>query len=156
MIIDEIDKRILESLLENARVKMVDIAKECQVSITTVIKRIERMKKEGVIVDETLIIYPRFFGYQHPVSIGINLEIDQEENIHRLIGEKTKMFGIDRLIGTYDLHVFAYAKTLEDIQEIKQAIQKHKGVNNVEILVWSKAFFRFDNFQLDQKVKNNG
>jgi len=152
MIIDEIDNCILERLLKNARSKMIDIAKDCEVSITTIINRIERLKKEGIIVKEELIIHPTYFGYRYPVSIGINLEPDQEDNICNLIGEKAKIFGIDHFIGIYDVHILAYVKTLEDLQAIKQIIQKQKGVNEIEILLWNKAHFHFDNFQL-QKAK---
>lgn len=152
MTIDEIDRSILKRLLTNARTKMIDIAKDCEVSITTIINRIERLKKEGIIVKEELIIDPTYFGYRYPVSIGINLEPDQEDNICNLIGEKAKIFDIDHFIGIYDVHIFAYVKTLEDLQALKRIIQKHKGVNEIEILLWNKAHFRFDNFQL-QKAK---
>lgn len=148
MTLDEIDKHIIKRLLGNARVKMIDISKECQVSITTIKNRINRLKKEGIIIDEALIIFPSFLGYNHPISIGINLEPEKEEDIYKVLEERVKIFGIDHFIGTYDIHILAYVKTLEDIQEIKKIIQKQKGVNEIEILLWNKAHFYFDNFQL--------
>jgi Lrp/AsnC family transcriptional regulator for asnA, asnC and gidA len=149
LIIDEIDKHILESLLTNARNKMIDIAKENQVSVTTIKNRIERLKKKGIIVDSALIMSPSYLGYPYPVSIGINMGPDYEEQIFEAIGKRAKIFGIDHFIGTFDVHVIAYAKTLEDIQEIKKAIQKHKGVNDVKMLVWTKPHFIFRNFNLE-------
>jgi len=128
---------------------MIDIAKENQVSVTTIKNRIDRLKNEGIIVDTALIISPTFLGYPFPVSIGINVEPDYEEQIFTTIGERARIFGIDHFIGTFDVHVIAYTKTLEDIQEIKKAIQKHKGVNEVKVLVWSKAHFHFENFRLE-------
>lgn len=148
MILDEIDKHILESLLINARKKMTDIAKENQVSVTTIKNRIERLKNEQIIVDTALIISPSFLGYPYPVSIGVNMNPNNEGQILTSIGEKARIFGIDHFIGTFDVHVIAYVKTLEDIQEIKKAIQKHKGVNEVKMLVWSKPHFHFENFRL--------
>ena len=148
MILDEIDKHILESLLINARKKMTDIAKENQVSVTTIKNRIERLKNEQIIVDTALIISPSFLGYPYPVSIGINMNPNNEGQILKSIGEKARIFGIDHLIGTFDVHVIVYVKTLEDIQEIKKAIQKHKGINEVKMLVWSKPHFHFENFRL--------
>lgn len=148
MILDGIDKHILESLLINARKKMTDIAKENQVSVTTIKNRIERLKNEQIIVDTALIISPSFLGYPYPVSIGVNMNPNNEGQILTSIGEKARIFGIDHFIGTFDVHVIAYVKTLEDIQEIKKAIQKHKGVNEVKMLVWSKPHFHFENFRL--------
>ena len=148
MIPDEIDKHILQSFLINARKKMVDIAKENHVSVTTIKNRIERLKNERIIVDTAFIISPTFLGYPYPVSIGINMNPEYESKILTTIGQRAKIFGIDHLIGTFDVHVIAYLETLEDIQEIKKAIQKHKGVNEVKMLVWSKPHFHFENFKL--------
>ena len=127
---------------------MTDIAKENQVSVTTIKNRIERLKNEQIIVDTALIISPSFLGYPYPVSIGVNMNPNNEGQILTSIGEKARIFGIDHFIGTFDVHVIAYVKTLEDIQEIKKAIQKHKGVNEVKMLVWSKPHFHFENFRL--------
>jgi DNA-binding Lrp family transcriptional regulator len=148
LILDEIDKHILESFLVNARKKMVDIAKENHVSVTTIKNRIERLKNERIIVDKAFIISPRFLGYPYPVSIGINMNPEYEDQILATIGGRARIFGVDHFIGTFDVHVIAYVKTLEAIQEIKKSIQKHKGVNEVKMLVWSKPHFHFENFRL--------
>ena len=53
--IDDVDRKILQTLLKDARSKMVNIAKHCGVSVTTIKNRIERLKKTGIIVKEEMM-----------------------------------------------------------------------------------------------------
>jgi Lrp/AsnC family leucine-responsive transcriptional regulator len=146
--IDEIDERILRTLLKNARSKMVDIAKDCDVSITTIKNRIEKLKKEGIIIKEEMMIDPSYFGYHFLASIGIDLAQYQEENVFNAIKEKAKIIGINHLVGIYDLYFIVYVKTLEEVYDLKDAIQRHDDVNDVEMFIWNKAYFNFDNLRL--------
>ncbi len=147
---DKIDLCILKRLLIDARTNLNAIAKDCEVSTTTIINRIESLKKEGVIIKEELLIDPIYFGYKFPISIGINLPPSKEDNVCKILKEKIKLVAIDRFIGIYDLSIFAYAKSLEELQSIKQLIQSIEGVDDVEILIWNKVHFHFEHFQLEK------
>jgi len=150
MAIDKIDLCIIKNLLINARTNLSSIAEDCGVSNTTISNRIETLKKDGIIIKEELMIDPTYFGYKFPISIGINLEPNQEDKIYNLIKGKVKLVGIDHFIGIYDLSIFAYANSLEDLKTIKQLIQSLKGVNDVDILIWNKVHFHFEHFHLDK------
>jgi Lrp/AsnC family transcriptional regulator for asnA, asnC and gidA len=146
--LDEIDRKILHTLLKDARSKIKDIARNCGVSATTITNRIQQLKGSGVIVKEELMIDPAYFGYKYPITIGINLTPNEEKSLFEVIKEKIKLVGIDYFIGAYDLAIFAFVKTLDDVQQIKHLIQKQKGVNEVDIMVWNKTHFHFENFIL--------
>jgi len=146
--LDAIDKKILRTLLQNTRSKMVDIAKECNVSVTTIKNRIKRLKSTGIIIKETFMIDPAYSGYRYPVSIGIISAPENEDDVCQLVGEKIKLIGIDRFIGNYDLHIFGFIKDIGDLHEIKQLISKQKGVHKVEVFIWNKVHFKFENFLL--------
>jgi DNA-binding Lrp family transcriptional regulator len=148
MPIDKIDEKILKTLLQNARTKMSDIARDCNVSITTIKNRMENLRKEGIILKEEMLLDMSCFGYEHVISMGINLAPEQEKNVFDVIKEKMKLIVSYRLVGTYDLYFMGYVKTLEDLYNMKEEIQKHKDVNDVEILLWNKMHFHFGNIQL--------
>jgi len=78
-----------------------------------------------------------------------------EEDIYKIIGEKTKLIGIDHFVGTYDIHIFAFIKNIEDLQEIKQLIRKQKGVYDVDIFLWNRIYVQFNNFQLENLGDKN-
>jgi DNA-binding Lrp family transcriptional regulator len=52
--IDETDVKILQALIRNDRSKLKEIAIECRLSSTAVKNRIDRMKKNGLIVRSVL------------------------------------------------------------------------------------------------------
>ena len=147
--IDAIDKKIIKLLLKDARSKLSDIAKDCRISSTTVKNRIERLKNNGIIVKETLLINWAFFGYRYPITIGVNLKPDQEKKICELVSKNAVMMGVDHFIGSYDLCFFAFAKTIQDLKNLKHLIQKQNGVNNVDINIWNKVHHKFVDFNIE-------
>ena len=48
MKLDELDRRILEQLMKDARKPYLDIARQCKVSGAAIHQRIHRMKEAGV------------------------------------------------------------------------------------------------------------
>ncbi|MEM2102101.1 MAG: winged helix-turn-helix transcriptional regulator, partial [Candidatus Bathyarchaeia archaeon] len=49
MVLDETDVEILKTLTTDARLSSRQIAKQCGISIGTVLSRIKKMEKEGII-----------------------------------------------------------------------------------------------------------
>ena len=60
--LDEIDRRILELLIEDGRRTVADIAKRVQLSPAPATRRIERLERSGVIVGYTALVDQSRFG----------------------------------------------------------------------------------------------
>lgn len=150
--IDETDTKILRALINDARSKLLDIANECGLSSPAVKHRIDRLKTSGLIVKAALNINMAYFDYPYPALIGVNLEPNQEHNIAKLIRKRTKVAGIDQTIGKYDLCLFVFAKTVNELDELKYLIRKQKGVRGIEINIWNKIRINYTNINL----QNNG
>ena len=151
--IDETDVKILQALIRDARSKLNDMANECGLSSTAVKNRIDKMKKSGLIVRSVLKFNMASFDYGIGLTIGINLEPNQEDNITQFIKSKVKVAGIDKTIGKYDLCLVVFAKSITELNDLKYQIRKHKGVKDIELFIWSKNHFNFDNIDF---LKNNG
>jgi len=146
--IDETDRQILRALIKNTRSKLTSIAKECEISSTAVKNRIERLKKNGVIVNSILIVNMASFGYPYTALIGVNLDINEEDKITNLVRKHTKVAGIDRGIGRYDLCLFVFTQSIQKMDELKLIIRKQKGVSNIEINIWKKLYQNYSNIKL--------
>ncbi len=146
--IDETDVKILQALIGDARSKLKYISDECGVSSTTIINRIDRMKKSGLIEKSVLQINMAFFGYHIPLLIGVNLEPDKEQDIIKFIKRQVKVAGIDKTIGKYDLCIVVFAKSINKLDELKYLIRKQKGVKKIEVNIWNKFHFIFNNIEL--------
>ncbi len=146
--IDEIDAKILQALIVDARSKLTDIANDCGLSSTAIKNRIVRLEESGLIIKAASNINMAFFGYDYPALIGVNLEPNQEHNITKLIKKHTQVAGIDQTIGKYDLCLFVFAKNINDMDRLKHLIRKQKGVKNIEVNIWSNFQLNYNNINL--------
>ena len=146
--IDETDRQILRALIKNARSKLTSIAKECEISSTAVKNRIERLKKNGVIVNSMLLLNMASFGYPYPALIGVNLDINDEDKIINLVRKHAKVGAIDRCIGKYDLCLFVFAQSIQKMDELKLIIRRQEGVNAIKINIWKNFHPNFTNIKL--------
>ena len=149
--VDKVDVKILHILIRNSRTKIKDIANECKLSSTAIAYRIDKMKKSGLIYEFVLNINMEFFGYKIPLLIGVNLDPYCEHQIIKIIKSHVKVAGINKSIGKYDLCLVVFAKSINELDELKHLIRKQKGVENVELNIWSKNHFNFDKINFIEK-----
>jgi DNA-binding Lrp family transcriptional regulator len=88
MPLDETDVKILKTLLSEARLSSRQIAKQCGVSIGTVLSRIKKMEKEGIIKGYSALLDDEKLGYELTVVSEITVSkgrlLEMENEIARL------------------------------------------------------------------------
>jgi Lrp/AsnC family transcriptional regulator for asnA, asnC and gidA len=146
--IDEIDVKILRELVHDARTKLKDIAKKCDLSSTAVLNRIERLKALEVIKGAVLFFDMSQVGFMYPVSIGVNVETCERDEILKIIRNQSCVLIASESAGSNSLRVFLVAKGLKDIEDLKQLIRKQHGARKVTVSIWSAPHFLFDNIEL--------
>ena len=73
MEIDETDKKIMRVLVDNSKLSLREIAKEVGVSVATVMHRVNRLEKQGVIKKYTTILDYDKIGYDVEVLIEVRI-----------------------------------------------------------------------------------
>ena len=71
--IDDLDRDILNALMNDARIPYAEMAKRFNVSPATVHVRVEKMRAAEIITGTEVIINPKLLGYDVCCFIGINL-----------------------------------------------------------------------------------
>jgi hypothetical protein len=89
-----------------------------------------------------------YFGLIYPILVGVNLDLESEAKIINLIKKHTKVAGIDKSIGNYDLCLFVFSKNVNELDELRHLIMKQKGVRNIEINIWKKFYLKYDNIEI--------
>jgi DNA-binding Lrp family transcriptional regulator len=88
MRLDETDVKILKTLLSDARLSSRQIAKQCGVSIGTVLSRIKKMEKGGTIKGYSALLDQEKLGYELTVVSEITVSkgrlLEMENEIARL------------------------------------------------------------------------
>ncbi len=72
--IDNLDKKILSSLIEDARIPYAELGKRFKVSPATIHVRIEKLRAAGIITGTSLAVEPKKLGYDVCCYIGITLK----------------------------------------------------------------------------------
>jgi Lrp/AsnC family transcriptional regulator for asnA, asnC and gidA len=72
--IDELDLKILKLLEENGRLAFMDIAKKLRLSESTIRKRVQALKENGVIKRFTVEIDPAKIGLNTVAIVGIDVD----------------------------------------------------------------------------------
>src|SRR4051812_49527303 len=72
--IDEIDRQIIALLREDARRAFQDIGGHVALSAPAVKRRVDRLRKEGVIRGFTTVVDPRRFGWQTQAIVELTTE----------------------------------------------------------------------------------
>lgn len=76
--LDEIDRKILYYLVNNARMPYMEIARECGISGAAVHQRIKKMEEGGVIIGSQMMVKPGTLGLNVCAFINITLAEDNK------------------------------------------------------------------------------
>ena len=135
--IDNLDKKILEIIMKNARIPSKDVALECGVSRAAIHQRIQRMIDMKVITGSGYHVNPKILGYATCTYIGIKLE---RGSMYRdVVPELEKIKEIVEChftTGPCTMLIKLYAHDNEHLMELlNDKIQHIPGVTATETLI---------------------
>jgi DNA-binding Lrp family transcriptional regulator len=81
--LDSVDARILELLQEDASLSIADIAERVGLSSSPAWRRIERLKKTGVIKRQVTLLDQDKLGLTFEVFASVKLQLPSRENLER-------------------------------------------------------------------------
>lgn len=135
--IDSLDKKILEIVMNNARIPSKDVAAECGVSRAAIHQRLQRMMDLGVITGSSYNVNPKALGYRTCTFIGVNLdrgamyrdEVPELEKIPEIVE-------CHFTTGPYTMLIKLFARDNEHLMDLlNNKIQTIPGVSGTETLI---------------------
>jgi Lrp/AsnC family transcriptional regulator for asnA, asnC and gidA len=134
--IDEIDRKIILDLQEDARRPYKDIAAKLNISEGTVKNRVTRLINRGVLKLEARV---NPFALPHKISafVGINLKDREHETIMRKIEKIPEVTSVYNASGRFDLFFELMVDSLDSLNEIlfKEDLKKIGGISYTETFV---------------------
>lgn len=129
--LDELDKAILKTLMEDARTPYAEMAKMFAVSPATIHVRIEKMKSASIIRRTEVIVDTKKLGYDVCCFIGINLNAARD--YHSAL---EKLNALDEVVeayyttGAYNIFVKLMCRSIEELQHV--LIDKLQAIDEVQ------------------------
>lgn len=135
--IDDIDVKILNALLQNSRASTTAISKELKISNVATQQRITKLQSQGIITGYTATLDYRAIGYKTIAYLGIFLEKAKDYNT--VIDELRKVPQIAEAhftTGNYSIFAKIYAKDNRHLMEILNgSIQSIDGITRTETFI---------------------
>lgn len=135
--IDKLDRKILNIVVQNARIPSKDVAVECGVSRAAIHQRIQRMVDLNVITGSGYNVNPKDLGFHTCTFIGVNLE--RGAMYREVVPELEKIPEVTEChftTGPYTMLIKLFARDNEHLMELlNDKIQNIPGVTGTETLI---------------------
>jgi len=115
MNLDETDVKILKTLVSDARLSSRQISKKSGVSIGTVLTRMKKMEKEGVVKGYSAVVDHEKLGYQLTALIEITVSKGRLLEMENEISRMPNVCSVYDVTGLTDAFVIAKFKSRENL-----------------------------------------
>ena len=128
MEIDEKDKKIINVLLENAKLSFREVAKKVGVSVVTVLKRARMLERAGVIKGYTAELDYEQLGYDVNAIIRIRIAKGKLFEVEKKIATDPHIFAVYDVTGDVDCVIIAKFRSRRDLDRFLKKIQTYDFV----------------------------
>ena len=125
MELDNVDKEIINTLIEDSTLSYREIAKRVKVSVATVMNRVNKLKKEGIIKRYTTIIDYEKIGFDVEVLIEIRISKGKLFQVEKEIAHHPNVFAVYDLTGDFDAGILARFKNRRQMDNFLKKIQTY-------------------------------
>lgn len=151
--IDAIDRKILQYLIQNARMPFLEIARECGISGAAIHQRVKKLDEMGVILGSRLEVDPKILGFDVCAIIGIRIS---DPSLSRATVEALRLIPeiveCHFITGEYNILIKMYCIDNEHLMRaIFDGVLKIEGISATETFISiNQPFSR----QIDVKYLN--
>lgn len=128
MELDKADKDIINTLIADSTLSYREIAKQVKVSVATVMNRVNKLKKEGIIKRFTTIIDYDKMGFDVEVLIEIRISKGKLFQVEKEIAHHPNVFAVYDLTGGFDSAILARFKNRRQMDAFLKKIQTYDFV----------------------------
>ena len=145
---DDLDRRILAALQRDGRTKNADLARSFSVAPSTMLERVRRLEREGLLTGYRAVVDPAALGLMVQGFVSITLDRHQQDEIQRLeeeIQAAPYVRACYHVTGRFDYILHVAAQDLDHLGRlVKERIASIPGVGKVE------TFLVFSEIKVDQ------
>ena len=122
MQLDQTDVKILAALTLDARLSSRQIAKQCGVSIGTVLSRMKKMEREGIIKGYSAMLDHEKLGYELTVVSEITVSKGRLLEMENQIARLPNVCSVYDVTGLTDAMIIAKFKSREELSKFTKRL----------------------------------
>ena len=140
--LDEIDKKILDFLVENTRTPFTEIANQMGISAGTVHVRVKKMEDAGIILGSSLVINYKKLNYNFTTYVGILLsKSNKTQEVLKILEGIPNVTELSVNSGKYNIFCKIRAKDTDDAKRIIYQINDIEEVMRTESMISIEEYF---------------
>ncbi|TLY53040.1 MAG: Lrp/AsnC family transcriptional regulator [Gammaproteobacteria bacterium] len=120
--LDELDRRILEILVDDARISLKELASQVKLSSPSTSERLRRLEERGVIRAFTVDVDPRALGYELQAIVRIRPMPGKLAAVQKLVGEIREFSECDKVTGDDCFVGRLHLRSIEQLDQILDRI----------------------------------
>ena len=135
--IDGIDKKILRTLMEDARTPILEIARNVGISGAAIHQRLRKLEKSGLIAGSKFVINPKVLGYTTMAYIGVYLDkaMSNPEAVKQL-NKIPEVLECHYTTGNWSIFIKILCKDNAHLMQVlNKDIQSISGVSRTETFI---------------------
>lgn len=141
--LDAMDEKILQMLVENARIPFLEVARVCGVSGTAIHQRVQRLTSLGVLLGTEYKIDAAKIGYGTCAYIGLSLREDaQMEKVVDGLEHIPEVVECHCTNESYDLFVKVYARDNDHLLRLINEKLMPLGLTRSKIIISFRQLIR--------------
>jgi len=134
--LDAIDKRIIQLLQQDAKMKMKEIAEALHMTTTPIFERIKRLEQQEFIKGYTAVVDKKKVGFGLMAFCSVSLEKHHEDNIEKFVAEINalpEVLECYHIAGMFDYLLKIIVKDMNDYQHfLTRKLAKVKNIGKVQ------------------------
>ncbi len=127
--IDDLSKKIIDSLNEDARKSFREIAKETGTSVTAVIHAVKTLETKGVIRGYIPVVDPAAVGLDLSAIIAVRISQGKLLETQKKIAEDLRVAAVYDVTGEWDCLVLARFRGRDDLNRFIKKINAYPHVD---------------------------
>ncbi len=129
---DDQDRKLLALLREDARLSTAALARELGVARTTVVERLKRLKRDGIVAGYTVRLHPSVQGRMLRVHVLLSVNAKKGEAVVQALRAMPQVRAVHAISGAFDDLVFVEGESTEEIDRVLDAIGAIPGVEKTQ------------------------
>ena len=141
MAIDEIDRKILDCLIENGRMSYADIGKKLNLSRVSIRERVQQLIEKGVIERFSVIVNSEAAGKKVSAFFEVDCEPKHLVNVAETLVNHPSVVSCYQMTGPSTLHMHVLVEDFYELEKfINEEIYKLEGITRVESHILLRRF----------------
>ncbi len=133
--LDKVDLAILKRLLDDGRASFSSIAKDTNLTDVAIKKRVEGLKRKGVISSISVDLNFKTLGFENPIFVQMRSEISKNKDLIKKLSSLDYIVELHQVLGEYNLLAKILVTDLDNAEKVIGQLGLLDGILDFKTLV---------------------